>query len=396
METIMWNEIQAAPEDAILGLTEAFKNDPRFAKINLGVGVYVDDEGHTPILDSVKAAEKRIFESQNTKSYMPIAGEAAYGDEVQKMIFGSLCDRAETIHTPGGTGALRVAAELLRSFSSKTIWVSDPTWANHNNIFEAAGLTVKTYPYYNAATKDLNADGFFAALEKIPAGDCVLLHACCHNPSGVDISAGQWKQIAQIAQKNGWSALVDFAYQGFGSSLEADRIGVEELLKSGIDFFVASSFSKNFGLYRERTGALTAVAATSAAAATAMSHLKATARVLYSNPPAHGGMIVTAILKDAALSSLWKKELDGMREHIARARVALAEGLTQRGVPMDCSFMTKQKGMFSFSGLTKDQVNFLKTEKAIYIVGSGRINVAGLTHGNLGYVCDAVAEAMKR
>jgi len=392
----MWNGIQAAPEDAILGLTEAFKKDTRFAKVNLGVGVYKDDDGYTPILDSVKAAEKKIFETQNTKSYMPIAGEATYGEEVQKMIFGSLCDRAQTVHTPGGTGALRVAVELLRQFSSKTVWVSNPTWANHNNIFEAAGLTVKSYPYYNAKTKDLDADGFFAALEKIPAGDCVLLHACCHNPSGVDLSAKQWKKVAAIAAENGWAALVDFAYQGFGISIEADRVGVEELLKSGIDFFVASSFSKNFGLYRERTGALTAVVATPTNAETAMSHMKATARVMYSNPPAHGGMIVTTILKDAELSKLWKSELDGMRDHMARARIALAEGLTQRGVPMDCSFMTKQKGMFSFSGLTKDQVSFLKEEKAIYIVGSGRINVAGLTHGNLGFVCDAVAEAMKR
>jgi aspartate/tyrosine/aromatic aminotransferase len=391
----MWNKAIPAPEDAILGLTEAFKKDPRFAKVNLGVGVYKDDDGHTPILDSVRAAEKRIFETQNTKSYMPIAGEAAYGEEVQKMIFGSLCDRAGTIHTPGGTGALRVAADLLAKFSSKTVWVSNPTWANHNQVFEAAGLTVKSYPYYDAKTKNLDADGFFQTLEKIPSGDCVLLHACCHNPSGVDLSAEQWKKVAAIAAKNGWFALVDFAYQGFGVSLEADRVGVEELLKSGIEFFVASSFSKNFGLYRERTGALTAVAATPAAAETAMSHMKATARVLYSNPPAHGGMIITTILKDAEFSKLWKKELDGMREHIAQARAALAEGLTSRGVPMDCSFMTRQKGMFSFSGLTKDQVEFLKKEKAIYIVGSGRINVAGLTHGNLGYVCDAVAEAMK-
>ncbi|MGE4488670.1 MAG: aromatic amino acid transaminase [Kiritimatiellales bacterium] len=392
----MWNGIQAAPEDAILGLTEAFKKDPRFAKVNLGVGVYKDDDGHTPILDSVRAAEKRIFEIQNTKSYMPIAGESAYGEEVQKMIFGSPCDRARTIHTPGGTGALRVAAELLRQFSSRTIWVSSPTWANHNNIFNAAGLTVNSYPYYNAATKDLDADGFFAALEKVPAGDAVLLHACCHNPSGVDISAEQWKQVAQIAEKNGWTPLVDFAYQGFGESVEADRAGIEALLAAGIEFLVASSFSKNFGLYRERTGALTCIAATPTDADTAMSHMKATARVIYSNPPAHGGMIVTTILQDAELSKLWRNELDGMRDHIARARGALADGLTQRGVPMDCSFMTRQKGMFSFSGLTREQVKFLREEKAIYIVGSGRINVAGLTHGNLGYVCDAVAEAMNR
>ena len=392
----MWNGIKAAPEDAILGLTEAFKKDPRFAKINLGVGVYKDEEGHTPILESVKAAEKLIFEKENTKSYMPIAGEKSYGDEVQKMIFGALCNRSATIHTPGGTGALRVAADLLAKFSSKTIWVSNPTWANHNNIFEAAGLTVKTYPYYNATTKDLDTDGFFSALEKIPAGDSVLLHACCHNPSGVDLSTEQWKQVAKIAQKNGWSALIDFAYQGLGDGLEADRAGVEIMLASGIDLLIASSFSKNFGLYRDRTGALTAVAATPADAATAMSHMMAMARVLYSNPPAHGGMIVTTILRDKELSKLWRSELDAMRDRIAQARAALAQGLTERGVPMDCSFMTKQKGMFSFSGLNKDQVKFLREEKAVYIVGSGRINVAGLTPGNMGFVCDVVAEAMKR
>jgi aspartate/tyrosine/aromatic aminotransferase len=392
----MWNHVTPAPEDAILGLTEAFKKDPRSAKVNLGVGVYKDEAGRTPILASVHAAEKKIFASETTKSYMPIAGDAAYGQAVQKMIFGALCDRSATIHTPGGTGALRAAAELLRSFSSKTIWVSNPTWANHNNIFEAAGLTVKSYPYYNAATKDLDAEGFFAALEKIPASDAVLLHACCHNPSGVDLSAEQWKRTAQIAQKNGWFALVDFAYQGFGESLDADRVGVDALLRAGVDFFIASSFSKNFGLYRDRTGALTAVAASPVAAETALSHMKAAARVLYSNPPAHGGMIVTTILDDPELSKLWKGELDAMRTRIAQARAELADGLTQRGVPMDCAFMVRQKGMFSFSGLTPAQVQFLRTEKAIYIVGSGRINVAGLTPENLGYVCDAVAEAMKR
>lgn len=392
----MWNNVKAAPEDAILGLTEAFKKDPRFAKVNLGVGIYKNDDEHTPILESVRIAEKRIFENQNTKSYMPIAGEAAYGEEVQKMIFGALCDRSATIHTPGGTGALRVASDVLVKFGHKTIWISSPTWANHNNIFEASGLTVKTYPYYDASTKDLDVSGFFSALEKIPAGDSVLLHACCHNPSGVDLSAEQWKQVAQIAQKNGWIALMDFAYQGLGDGLVEDRFSVETLLNSGVDFFVASSFSKNFGLYRERTGALTAVSSSPKNAAVAMSHLMAAARVLYSNPPAHGGMIVTTILKDAELSKLWKSELDDMRNRIALARTALAEGLTQRGVPMDCTFMTRQKGMFSFSGLTKAQVDFLKAEKAIYIVGSGRINVAGLTHGNLGYICDAVAEAMNR
>jgi len=392
----MWKTVEAAPPDAILGLTEAFKNDPRPEKVNLGVGVYKDENGATPVLAAVKKAEALILEAENTKSYMPIAGEAAYGNDVQKMIFGDVCDRAVTVHSPGGTGALRLAAELLREFSTGTIWVSSPTWANHKNIFKTAALNIKDYPYYNADTKQLDDEAFFQALETVPEGDCVLLHACCHNPTGVDLSPAQWERVAELAKSGGWSVLIDFAYQGFSESVEADRIGVETFLAAGIDFMVASSFSKNFGLYRERTGALTAVSSDAEAAATAASHMKRNARVLWSNPPAHGGQIVTTILQDAELSKLWKSELDAMRERIAEARAALADGLTERGVAMDCSFMTHQKGMFSFSGLTKEQVDFLKSEKAIYIVGSGRINVAGLTPGNMDGVCDAVAEAMAR
>lgn len=392
----MWKNIEAAPADPILGLTEAFKNDARPEKVNLGVGVYKDESGATPVLDAVKAAEKTLLETESTKSYMPIAGEAAYGAEVQKMIFGAANDRAVTAHTPGGTGALRLAGELLKEFSNKTIWVSTPTWANHKNIFGTAGLTIKDYPYYNPETKALDEEAFFAALQTVPAGDCVLLHACCHNPTGVDLSAGQWKRVANLAAENGWIALLDFAYQGFSESVEADRIGVETFLASGTDFLVASSFSKNFGLYRERTGALTTVAADANAARVAVSHMKRNARVLWSNPPAHGGQIITTILQDKERTKLWLSELDAMRARIAQTRTALADGLTERGVAMDCSFMTAQKGMFSFSGLTKDQVEFLKAEKAVYIVGSGRINVAGLTPGNMAGTCDAIAEAFRK
>jgi len=392
----MWNNVQAAPADAILGLTEAFKNDARPEKVNLGVGVYKDETGATPILRAVKAAERKLIDAEATKSYMPIAGDAAYGTAVQKMIFGSASDRATTLHTPGGTGALRIAGELLKSFSSQTLWVSNPTWANHKNIFNASGLTIQDYAYYDAETKTLDEEAFFAALEAVPEGDAVLLHACCHNPTGVDLNAGQWDRVAAIAKANGWTALIDFAYQGFGESIEADRKSVETFLAAGVEFFVASSFSKNFGLYRERTGALTAVAASPAEAQVAASHLKATARVVYSNPPAHGGLIVTTLLEDAELSKDWKNELDAMRKRIAEMRIALADGLTSRGVSMDCSFMTQQNGMFSFSGLNKEQVAFLREEKAIYIVGSGRINVAGLTPTNMDDVCGAIAEAMKR
>jgi aspartate/tyrosine/aromatic aminotransferase len=392
----MWKNVEDAPADAILGLTEAFKNDTRPEKINLGVGVYKDESGATPVLAAVKAVEKQLLETETTKSYLPIGGDAAYGKAVQKMLFGAPSDRAATIHTPGGTGALRVAGELLARFSTKTIWVSNPTWANHKNIFKASGLKIEDYAYYNPTSKSLDEDAFFAALETIPEGDCVLLHACCHNPTGVDLNADQWTRVAAIAKANGWSALLDFAYQGFSESIEADRIGVEAFLAAGVDFMVASSFSKNFGLYRERTGALTSVGTDAKAAVTAMSHLKATARVLYSNPPAHGGMIAAGILQDAELSKTWTNELDAMRKRIADMRTALADGLKKRGVKMDCSFMTEQKGMFSFSGLTKDQVNFLREEKAIYIVGSGRINVAGLTPSNIDKVCDSIAEAMSR
>lgn len=392
----MWKDVEAAPADAILGLTEAFKADTRAEKVNLGVGVYKDEQGQTPVLKAVKEAEKILLDAEATKSYMPITGEAAYAKAVQNLIFGAVSERAVTAHTPGGTGALRLAGELLKHFSSKTIWVSSPTWANHKNIFDASGLTIKDYPYYDASTKALDEDAFFQALETIPAGDAVLLHACCHNPTGVDLSADQWTRVADIAKNKGWVAVIDFAYQGFSESLEADRQGVETFLNAGVPFFVASSFSKNFGLYRERTGALTAIAETADEAAVAVSHMKKQARVIYSNPPAHGGLVVTTILADDALTKLWKQELEDMRRRIAGMRSNLADGLASRGVPMDCSFMTQQSGMFSFSGLTKDQVDFLRKEKALYIVGSGRINVAGLTPQNMSGVCDAIAEAMKK
>jgi aspartate/tyrosine/aromatic aminotransferase len=392
----MWKNIEAAPADPILGLTEAFKADKRAEKVNLGVGVYKDEQGQTPVLRAVKEAEKILLEAEKTKSYMPITGEAAYGNAVQTLLFGAVNERAVTAHTPGGTGALRLAGELLKLFSSKTIWVSSPTWANHKNIFTASGLRIKDYPYYDANSKALDEDAFFQALENIPAGDAVLLHACCHNPTGVDLSATQWERVADIAKNKGWTAVIDFAYQGFGESLEIDRQGVEAFLNTGASFFVTSSFSKNFGLYRERTGALTAVAGSAEEAAIAVSHIKKQARVLYSNPPAHGGLVVTTILADETLTKLWKQELKDMRCRIAGMRRELAEGLASRDVQMDCSFMTQQNGMFSFSGLSKDQVDFLRQEKALYIVGSGRINVAGLTPQNMNGVCDAIAEAMTR
>lgn len=398
----MWQGVLAAPADSILGLTEAFKKDSNPQKVNLGVGVYKDDAGNTPILDCVKAAEKILFENEQTKSYLPISGDPVYAECVQGLLFGKESEiiasrRAATVQAPGGTGSLRVGAELLKKFrKDATIWVSAPTWANHTNLFKQTGFSVATYPYYDAATKGLDFEAMIACLKEIPAGDVVLLHACCHNPSGVDASEEQWQEIMDVAKSRGWLPFLDFAYQGFGRGLEEDRFAVELAGKAGIDFFVASSFSKNFGLYKERAGALTVVAPRAEETEVAMSHMKVMARVVYSNPPAHGGLIVAKILSDAALTSMWNRELTSMRDRIVTMRTALVDGLRACGVDSDFSYIIKQKGMFSFSGLDEETVLWLRNERAIYVVGGGRINVAGLTSENIDYVCASIAEALSR
>ncbi|WP_136799328.1 aromatic amino acid transaminase [Desulfosediminicola ganghwensis] len=398
----MWKNIEAAPADSILGLTEAFKNDSNPAKVNLGVGVYKDDAGNTPILGSVKAAERILVEKETTKSYLPISGDPGYGAAVQKLLFGENSEvitsgRAATVHAPGGTGALRVGAELLKKFKKQAkVWISKPTWANHKGIFSAAGFELAEYAYYDAATMSLDFDAMLASLETVPAGDVVLLHACCHNPSGVDLNEEQWSKVVALGKEKGWVPFLDFAYQGFGAGVEADRYAVEQFAAAGVDFFVASSFSKNFGLYNERTGALTLISPTKEESQVAMSHLKSTVRVIYSNPPAHGGLVAATILADAALYDQWIGELDEMRDRIVAMRSALVEGLAARGVERDFSFIKEQRGMFSFSGLSDDIVSWLRDNKAIYVVGGGRINLAGLTTGNIDYVCDSIAEALKK
>jgi aspartate/tyrosine/aromatic aminotransferase len=397
----MWQNIKAAPADSILGLTDAFRNDPSSQKVNLGVGVYKDENGTTPILDCVKAAEKILLEQEKTKSYLPISGDAAYAAEVQKLLFGESGDvvssgRAVTAHAPGGTGALRVGGDLLKKFyADAKVWISSPTWANHKGVFKTAGFELAEYDYYNPETKALDFEAMAASLKSIPAGDIVLLHACCHNPSGVDLSASEWKQVAAIGKEKGWIPFLDFAYQGFGESVEEDRCGIEEFAAAGVDFFIASSFSKNFGLYNERAGALTIVSPTAQDSAVAMSHLKSTIRVIYSNPPAHGGLVVATILSNPELHKQWLGELAAMRDRIKAMRLALVEGLATRGVAGDFSYITRQRGMFSFSGLSDDIVAWLRSNKSIYVVGGGRINLAGLTKANINYVCDAIAEALK-
>ncbi len=398
----MWKNVKAAPADSILGLTDAFRSDPSAQKVNLGVGVYKDEEGKTPILKCVKTAEKILLDKERTKSYLPISGDPIYAQEVQKLLFGESTEvitsgRAVTAHAPGGTGALRVGGDLLKKFyPAAKVWVSKPTWANHKGVFQTAGFQLAEYDYYNPETRDVDFGAMTACLEQVPAGDIVLLHACCHNPSGVDLSVDQWRQVAAIGKEKGWIPFLDFAYQGFGESVEADRCGIEEFAATGVDFFIASSFSKNFGLYNERTGALTIVSPTSQDAAVAMSHLKTTIRVIYSNPPAHGGLVVATILSNPELHKQWLSELAGMRDRIKAMRVALVEGLTARGVKGDFSSIIRQRGMFSFSGLSDEIVAWLRTNRAIYVVGGGRINLAGLTKANIDYVCDAIAEALDK
>ncbi len=396
----MWRNIEAAPADSIFGLTEAFKKEVNPRKVNLGVGVYKDDQGNTPVLDCVKTAEKILLEKEKTKSYLPIAGDPVYGKCVQKLIFGENSEvlqsgRAATVHAPGGTGALRIGAQLLYKFKAEgTVWVSMPTWANHIGVFSDAGFSIEQYPYYDKKSKGLNFSDFEKCLLNVPAGDIVLLHACCHNPSGVDLNADQWRRIAQIAQEKGWMPFLDFAYQGFSKGIQEDRVAVELMAEAGLDFFVANSFSKNFGLYNERTGALTIVTPSAGEAEVAMSHLKKTVRVIYSNPPAHGGLTVATVLSDEELYKKWIGELDEMRNRIIAMRHALVDGLAKRNTGLDFSYIKEQSGMFSFSGLDDDTVSWLSREKGVYVVGGGRINLAGLTSSNVDYVCDSIAEAL--
>ncbi|WP_432799442.1 aromatic amino acid transaminase [Poriferisphaera sp. WC338] len=396
----MFDKIEMAPADPILGLSEAFKADPNPEKINLGVGVYKDANGATPILACVKAAEERLAKEETTKGYLPIDGDGRYGAHVQKLLFGEgseiiLSGRAATSHTPGGTGALRVAGDFIKAnLPGAKLWVSDPTWANHAAVFGAAGVEVKKYAYYDAASSGLNFEGMIESLKTIDAGDVVLLHGCCHNPTGVDPTLQQWTQIAAVVAEQGGIPLVDFAYQGFAEGVLEDSVGLHEVANANKELIVCSSFSKNFGLYNERVGALTIVAKDADEAKKVQSQVKVTIRRNYSNPPCHGGAIVRTVLDDEGLSKQWLDELAAMRDRINGMRTSLTRELDSRGVklnPAGNGFIAGQRGMFSFSGLTKEQVGVLKAEHSIYIVGSGRINVAGITENNIARLCDAIA-----
>lgn len=396
----MFDKIEMAPPDPILGLDEAFKSDPNPMKINLGVGVYKDERGNTPIFSAVKRAEAIMLQGETSKSYLGITGAPEYAVAVQGLLFGAnhpivAARRAVTAHCPGGTGSLRVAADFIKRVNpGARAWISQPTWPNHPGVMAAAGLAVETYPYFDAAGNRVAFAEMQAALAHASAGDVVVLHGSCHNPTGADPTPAQWEALADLLAERKVLPLIDFAYQGFGAGLAEDARGLRTVCARLGEVMIASSFSKNFGLYNERVGALTLVANSAAAADAALSQIKTIIRVIYSNPPAHGAKIVTTILNSAELRAEWETELAATRGRIREMRRRFVAELAALGAARDFSFIEQQNGMFSFTGLTRDQVRSLRQQYAIYMVDSGRINVAGLTSSNLSAVCEAIADVL--
>ncbi|MCF8151406.1 MAG: aspartate/tyrosine/aromatic aminotransferase [Burkholderiaceae bacterium] len=400
--TSIFAAVELAPRDPILGLTEGFNADKNPNKVNLGVGVYYDDNGKIPLLGAVKAAEKARLEAAPARGYQPIEGLAAYNQAVQTLMFGAdsalIKDgRLITIEALGGTGALKVGADFLkRLYPEARVYISDPSWENHRALFESAGFTVENYPYYDATTRGVDFAAMKACLEKLPANSIIVLHACCHNPTGADIDAAQWQQVVDTIRAKNLVAFIDMAYQGFADGIKPDAVALDLFAASDLQFFVSSSFSKSFSLYGERIGALTLVTANREEAARVLSQVKRVIRTNYSNPPTHGGAVVAAVLSNPALRQQWEDELAGMRDRIRAMRVALVDKLKTKGVAQDFSFVVKQRGMFSYTGLTAEQVEKLKTDFGIYAVSTGRICLAALNNKNLDYVVDAIAAVLKK
>jgi aspartate aminotransferase len=395
----MFGSLKALPADPILGLLAKYRNDENPQKVDLGVGVYKNEAGHTAILNCVKKAEQHRLTTEDTKVYIGPTGSPLFNDEMSKLIFGDhpvlFANRARTVSTPGGTGALRVAAEFLNSCQpNATIWVSDPTWANHMALFSAAGLTVKTYPYYDHESKGLNFEGMLAALKEVSSDDIVLLHACCHNPSGMDLNQEQWQQVVEVTKAVGFTPLIDMAYQGFGAGLDEDAYGLRLMAENVKEMVVCSSCSKNFGLYRERIGGCTIIAESSASADVASSVLHFVIRGIYSMPPAHGAAIVETILSSDELRNEWHVELKEMRDRINGNRQLLVDKLIDNGVDRDFSFITRQMGMFSFLGITPEQVQQLQDEYSVYMVGSSRMSIAGIANCNVDYLAQSIAKVL--
>ena len=400
MSASLFAAVQMAPRDPILGVTEAFVADTNPAKVNLGVGIYTDDTGKVPLLECVRRAERALVEAATPRSYLPIDGLAAYDKAVQALVFGAgnaviTEKRVITAQALGGTGGLKLGADLLKRISPDAqVWISDPSWENHRALFEGAGITVNTYPYYHAASHGLDFDGMIGTLRGLPAGSIVLLHACCHNPTGVDLSADQWNTVIATVRERGLVPFLDIAYQGFADGIDADASAVRAFAASGIPMLVSNSFSKSFSLYGERVGALSIVAASPDEAARLLSQLKRVIRSNYSNPPTHGGKVVAAVLDSPELRTLWEQELGTMRERIRAMRSALVTALEQKVPGADYDYVLHQRGMFSYSGLTKAQVDRLRTEFSVYAIDTGRICVAALNTRNVGYVAEAVAKVI--
>ena len=394
----LFSAVEMAPRDPILGLTEQFNADANPQKVNLGVGVYFDDNGKLPLLQCVQEAEKLMMAAPKPRGYLPINGLPAYTDAVKKLVFGDASaalaeGRIATIQALGGTGALKVGADFLRRIAPDAkVLVSDPSWENHRALFGAAGFEVGTYRYYDAAARGIDFAGMLADLQAAPAGTIIVLHACCHNPTGYDLSAAQWEQVIAAVKEKNLTAFLDMAYQGFSLGLEEDGAVVRKFADAGLAFFVSTSFSKSFSLYGERVGALSVVCESKDEAERVMSQLKVVIRTNYSNPPTHGATVVATALASPELRAMWEKELGEMRTRIKAMRQQLADGLKAAGA--DMSFVVQQVGMFSYSGLTKEQMVRLRSEFGVYGTDKGRICVAALNSRNIAYVCQAIAKVL--
>jgi aromatic-amino-acid transaminase len=389
-----------APRDPILGLNEQFNADPNPAKVNLGVGVYYDDNGKLPLLECVQAAEKQMMDAPKPRGYLPIDGIAAYDAAVKGLVFGADSEpvksgRVATVQAIGGTGGLKVGADFLKHLNPNAkVLISDPSWENHRALFSNAGFTVENYPYYDAASRGINFAGMLAALNSAAAGTIVVLHACCHNPTGYDITPAQWDQVIEAVKANDLVPFLDMAYQGFGHGIAEDGAVVGKFVAAGLSFLVSTSFSKSFSLYGERVGALSVLCNSKEEADRVLSQLKIAIRTNYSNPPIHGGTIVATVLNTPELRALWEKELGEMRVRIKAMRQKLVDGLKAAGVQADMSFITTQIGMFSYSGLTKDQMVRLRSEFGVYGTDTGRMCVAALNSKNIDYVCASIAKVL--
>ncbi len=396
----LFANVQMAPRDPILGITEAFNADTHSEKTNLGVGVYYDDNGKVPLLACVQKAEALLMEKKAPRTYLPIEGLAAYDKAVQELVFGADSEviaskRAITAQAVGGTGALKLGADFLKRFSPDAqVYISDPSWENHRALFESAGFVVNNYPYYDATTRGVNFGAMLETLKTIPAGSIVVLHACCHNPTGADLTDAQWAQVIEVVSQRGLVPFLDMAYQGFGDGIAEDGKVIGMFVKAGGPLFVSNSFSKSFSLYGERVGALSIVASSAEEASRLMSQLKRVIRTNYSNPPMHGGQVVATVLGTPELRKLWEEELAGMRVRIKQMRQQMVDSLKATAPGHDFGFVVQQRGMFSYSGLTKEQVERLKNEFSIYAVDTGRICVAALNSKNIGRVVDAIAKVL--